>query len=425
MITSGYFMDIQRAVKNTPKWKKYWYVLPVVLFVFLTFLFKSSIGNASYVVDKKAIVTAVVEQGRFQVTVRGSGLLKPVNIRWVSTQVSGRAEQVFVKPGAKVEKGDLLVQLSNPELHRELEKSRWELEANKAESHASMVSLESQMVDLENGVVSAEYTYQSVKLKLDAETLLMNQGNATVSALDYQKSQLAVKQQMQFWQAQKQKASKMQENMLATKKAQKARLGLVENNYQRVLAQVEALQVRASTSGVVQQVSLELGERAQVGDSVALVADLSELFAELQIQEVRARDIVLGQLVTVDTRRSEIYGEVSRIDPAVKGGMVHVDVKLRGVLPSEARPDLTVDGLIEVSNIENTLFVKRPVFAPRHSKINLFALTQDQKFAQKYAVDLGQSSVNNIQILSGLSVGDEVIISDSSDWQDHQEIMIN
>jgi len=418
-------MDIQRKTAPKPLWKKYWYVLPVFILLIGTYSLRNILGNASYFIERNTVVIAKVEQGDFRVNVRATGVLKPLNIRWVSSQVSGRAEQVFVKAGAKVNKGDVLVQLSNPELHRNLEKARWELEAKKAESHVAFVMLESQMVDLTNSVLSAEYSYQSAKLKLDAETELLAQGNATVSALEYQKSQLAVKQQMQFWQAQQQKTEKMKTNMAATKIAQQARIGLVENNYQRVHEQVAALQVRSSTSGVVQQVSLELGERAQVGDSVALVADQNTLFAELQVQEVRVRDIALGQLVTIDTRTSEIIGEVIRIDPAVNAGMVLIDVKLTSNLPVEARPELTVDGLIAISNIENTLYVKRPVYAPRHTQIGLYKLSNDQQFASKFSVSLGQSSVNKIQIIDGLMVGDEIIISDTSSWQEHQEIKIN
>jgi HlyD family secretion protein len=418
-------MDIQREVIRKPRWKKYWFVLPVFILLIGTYLLRSTLGNASYFIERNTVVTAKVEKGDFRVNVRATGVLKPLNIRWVSAQVSGRAEQVFVKAGAKVNKGDVLVQLSNPELHRNLEKARWELEAKKAESHVAFVMLESQMVDLENSVLSAEYSYQSAKLKFDAETALLAQGNATVSALEYQRSQLTVKQQMQSWRAQQQKSEKMKMNMAATKVAQQARIGLVENNYQRVQEQVAALQVRSSTSGVVQQVSLELGERAQVGDSVALVADQNTLFAELQVQEVRVKDIVLGQLVSIDTRSSEIIGEVIRIDPAVKAGMVLVDVKLTSELPAEARPELTVDGLIAISHIENALYVKRPVYAPRHTKVALYKLSKDQQFASKHSVDLGQSSVNKIQIIKGLIVGDEIIISDTSSWQEHHEIKIN
>jgi hypothetical protein len=170
---------------------------------------------------------------------------------------------------------------------------------------------------------------------------------------------------------------------------------------------------------------LVLGEQVLVGGSVALIANQESLFAELKVQEIKINGISLGQTVVIDTRSSTINGKVIRIDPAVNTGMVQVDVMLTSALPSEARPDLTVEGLIQISNIDNAIFVKRPVFAPKHSNTNLYRLTEDEQFAQKQLVALGQSSVNQIQILSGLSVGDEIIISDTSDWQEHKEIMIN
>jgi multidrug resistance efflux pump len=418
-------MDIQREKQAIPLWRKYWYVPVLLMLALATYKLKSFMGDASFIVKQSELVTAVVEQGRFKVNVRATGVLKPVYIRWVSAQVSGRVEQAFVKAGALVNKGQILMQLSNPELHRELEKARWEFEAKKAENYAAYISLESQLLDLENSVVEADYSYQSSKLKLDAETQLIEQKNATVSALDYQRSQLAVKQQNQYWLSQQQKVEKMKASLLASKTAQKARLGLVENNYQRIKDQVDALSVRATTDGVVQQVSLDLGEQVQVGGSVVLIADQRSLFAELQVQENKVSDITLGQIVVVDTRSNKISGEVIRIDPAVNAGMVQIDVKLNSELPNDARPDLTVDGLIEVSNIADALYVQRPVFAPRYSDAGLYKLTNDKEFAQKQKVKLGQSSVNQIQILSGLVVGDEIIISDTTSWQEHQEVMIN
>ena len=418
-------MDTVRTKVKPPLLRKYWYAVAVLILLLATYLFKNFMGSASFIVNKEELVTATVLSGKFKVNVRATGVLKPVDIRWVSSQVSGRVEQTFVKAGAHVSKGQVLMQLSNPELHRELEKARWEFEAKKAENYAAYVALQSQLLDLKNTVVEADYGYQASKLKLDAETQLFEQKNGTVSALDYQSSKLNVKQKKQFWHAQKQKVIKMEVNLNATQTAQNARLGLVENNYLRVKDQVISLAVKATTDGVVQQVSLALGEQATVGGSVALIADQRSLYAELQVQEMMVSDISLGQSVMVDTRTSEIVGEVVRIDPAVNAGMVQVDVKLNGQLPNEARPDLTVDGLIEISNIDDALYVKRPVFAPKNSKAGLYRLTEDAEFAQKQLVSLGQSSVNQIQILSGLKAGDEVIISDTSDWQEHKEIMIN
>jgi len=418
-------MDTQRQIKAKPLWKKYWYVAPAVLLIGATAIVKNTLGNASFFVEKNELVTAVVEKGNFKVNVRASGLLKPLNIRWVSSQVSGRVEKLHVKAGDQVKIGDELVQLSNPNLQRELQKSTWEVKALKAENYAALVSLESQMLDLENTIVAADYDHQMVQLKLNAETLLMKQGNATVSALDYKQSQLAVKQKGQFLQAQHRKLEKMKANVQASKTAQIARLGAIENNLLRVESEIEALSVKATMDGVVQQVSLLLGERTQVGDSVVLIADQKSLFAELQVQEVKVREVVIGQYVVIDTRTSEIAGEIIRIDPAVNNGMVQVDVKLIQALPIEARPDLSVDGLIETSNIDNTLYVKRPAFAPKFQNMGLYKLSDNQEFARKMPVSLGQSSVNKIQIISGLNAGDTIIISDTSSWQEHKEIMIN
>ncbi|QTL37783.1 efflux RND transporter periplasmic adaptor subunit [Pseudoalteromonas viridis] len=418
-------MDIQRELKQPARWKKLSYVLPVVVLALGYYAVQRFTGDASYFVDRETVVTAKVEQGDFQVNVRATGVLKPAEIRWVAAQVSGRVEQVLVKAGAEVTVGQLLLKLSNPQLQRELEQARWELEAARAENNATIVALESQLVELDNQVVSAELGHQAEKLKLDAETLLIEQGNATVSQLDYQKSQLAVKREQQRWQAARQKALKMRAEIAATKAAQTARSGLLENNLRRMQEQVDALQVRADKAGVVQQISLELGEQVSLGGSIALLASQQNLYAELQVPEVRVQDIQIGQSVTLDTRNNEITGTVARIDPAVENGMVLVDVALPASLPADARPELTVDAQIQVSHLSNTLYVRRPTYAPKSTQIQLYKLDEAGRFAHKTAVALGQVSVNRVQIVSGLSVGDEVIISDSSDWQDHAEIKLN
>ncbi|WP_194868762.1 efflux RND transporter periplasmic adaptor subunit [Pseudoalteromonas sp. PPB1] len=418
-------MDIQRDLTQPVRWKKLSYLLPVVALALGYLAMQEFTGDASYFVDRETVVTAKVEQGDFQINVRATGVLKPAEIRWVAAQVSGRVEQVLVKAGAEVEVGQLLLKLSNPQLQRELEQARWEQEAAKAENNATIVALESQLVELDNQVVSADLGYQAEKLKLDAETLLIEQGNATVSQLDYQKSQLAVKREQQKWQAAMQKALKMRAEIEATKAAQTARFGLLENNLRRMQEQVDALQVRADKSGVVQQISLELGEQVSLGGSIALLASQQNLYAELQVPEVRVQDIQIGQSVTLDTRNNEITGTVTRIDPAVENGMVLVDVALPDSLPADARPELTVDAQVQVSHLSNTLYVRRPTYAPKSSRIQLYKLDQAGRFAHKTAVALGQVSVNRVQIVSGLSAGDEVIISDSSDWQDHAEIKLN
>jgi multidrug resistance efflux pump len=418
-------MDVQRELKQKPLWKKYWYVAPIGLLISLSVWGKVFLGDSSYVVELEKIQTAKVEQGEFKVEVRAIGVLKPQDIRWIPTVVSGRVEQIMVKPGSFVSQGQTLIKLSNPELYRERDKARWELEAAKAEMQASLVLLESQLVDLENNVEQAYYDYQSTKLQLDAESVLIKQGNASISKLDFKRTQLSVKHQKQRWLAQKKRNEKMIDNMNANKTAQLARLQLSESNYQRVQQQVKDLTVKSSMSGIVQKTDLVLGQQLALGASVATIASKDSLFAELQVQELQIKDIQLGQAVTIDTRSSEISGRVTRIDPGANAGMVQIDIELEGDLPGEARPELNVEGRIIISQVDNALFVKRPAFSPSNSQVNLFKMSDDQQFAYRESVELGRSSVTHIQILSGLQAGDSIITTDISDFQKHQQVLIN
>ena len=418
-------MDIQRVVKPKAWWKKYWYLFPIVLIVSCAIFARLFLGDTSYVVAKDKVQLAMVEQGQFQIEVRGVGLLKPQDTYWVSAQVAGRVEQVFVKPGNFVSKDQPLIKLSNPQINRDMEQASWELQASKAESRAALVVMESQLVELENSVDEAEFNYQSTKLKLDAEKELMQQGGGSISKIDYQRTQLSVTQQYQRWQAQQRRVQKMRDNIEASRKAQQARIEVVENRFQRAKELVEQLTVKSSHSGMVQQVSLELGQQASLGASVATIADHKSLIGELQIQELQIKDIELGQPVVIDTRSSEISGEVIRISPAVNEGMVQVDVKLLSQLPSEARPELNVEGRIVVNNLPNALYVKRPAYAPKNSRVSLFRLTDDQLFAVQSPVKTGITSVSQIQIVSGLEAGDTIIISDVEKLRQHQQIMLN
>ncbi len=418
-------MDVQRELKKKPAWKTYWYLAPIGLLISLSVWGKLFLGESSYVIELDKIQTAKVEQGEFKVEVRATGVLKPQDIRWIPTLVSGRVEQIMVKPGSFVSQGQTLIKLSNPELYRELDKARWELKAAEAEMQASLVLLESQLVDMESSVEQAHYDYQSTKLQLDAESVLIKQGNASISKLDFKRTQLSVKHQKQRWLAQKNRNEKMIDNMNANKIAQQARLELSESNYQRVLQQVEDLTVKSSMSGIVQETDLVLGQQLAIGASVATIASKDSLFAELQVQELQIKDIQLGQAVIIDTRSSEMQGRVTRIDPGATAGMVQVDIELESDLPGEARPELNVEGRIIVSQVDNALFVKRPAFAPSNSQVNLFRVSEDQQFAYRESVDFGKSSVTHIQILSGLKPGDSIITTDISNFQKHQQVLIH
>ncbi|MCF6442660.1 efflux RND transporter periplasmic adaptor subunit [Pseudoalteromonas luteoviolacea] len=421
-------MDIKRPEgkkKKSGQSKTRLFVFSILAISAAGYLFKGVLGNASYIADQDNIQLAKVTSGNFKVNVRSSGVLKPTDIRWVSSRVSGKVEQIHVKPGNEVKAGEKLVTLSDPELFVELDKSRWQVRATEAENTAALVEMESQLLQLDNAVTEAKFGYESAKLRLDAEEQLLKAGNGSISSIEYEKTKLEVQQFYSRWAAQKERKKKMAENLRARVIANEAKLGRIQNDFERVQQQVENLVVKATIAGVVQDVPLLLGQQSTVGSNIALIAEPTSLIAELQVQELQIRNVKLGQNVTIDTRTNLIQGAVSRINPAVENGVVQVEVTLLSDLPAEARPDLNVEGNIEVSNIQDTLFVRRPSFAPANRSVGLYKLDKTSAFAQKTQVQLGVSSVNEVQVLAGLKVGDTIVISDTSDWTAHSTVKIN
>ncbi len=418
-------MDIQRAIQKKPMWRTYWYVFPIILLVTASIAAKTYLGDTSFVVERVTLQFAKVQKGDFLIEVNGIGLLKPENTQWISSEVSGRVEQILVKPGSHVSKGQQLVRLSNPELIRALQKAKWEVQATEAEMEATMVQLESQLLDLETRVDEAKFNYQSTKLRLDAESELIEAGKSSISKIEFQRTILSVDQQKQRWLAEQRRAKKMKDNISASKSAKLARLELVKSNYQSIQGQVESLSIKTQVAGTIQTIALELGQQIQTGDSIATLADHSSLIAELKVQELQVQDIAIGQPVIIDTRSSEFKGVVSRIDPRVQQGMVQVDVEISDNLPAEARPDLNIEGRIVVQKISDALFVKRPNFAPRNTEVKLFSLSNDKQFINRRQVKLGITSVSQVQISSGLSEGDYIVTTDTSEYIQHQQILIN
>ncbi len=418
-------MDILLEKPKPNLVKKFWYVIPIVAMITMIGYFKSWFGEASFIVAKDHVRTAQVQRGEFTIAVRANGLLKARDVRWLATQVDGRVSQVFAKAGEKVSPDTPLLQLENPQLVRQLQQTRWELEALKAEQQAELVAMESQLMSLENNVLEAEFAYKSSKLKLDAENNLLQRGKGSISQLDFQRTQLNVEQQYKLWQSQMQRLEKMQENLASKRIAQKARLDVLQNQLVFAQEQVEQLTLRAHFEGVLQNISIEQGQQITAGTSVALIADHHSLMAELMVQELQIQNIQQGQSVVIDTRLSTIAGKVTRIDPSVQNGMVLVDVELQHPMPAEARPDLNVEGVVETAKIENTLFVQRPFSSVQQSDSLLYKLSNDQQFAMQTQVSLGKSSVRYVQITGGLNEGDTVVISDTSKWLPHSQILLN
>ncbi len=369
------------------------------------------------------MVFAEVKRDKFIVTVRGSGVLVPDNIQWLSANVDSKVEKLVVKAGNVVRQGDLIVSLSNPKLAQQLAEARWELEAMMAELKADKVARESRFQEQKSTVLNTKLDYESSLLEFNAHEKLI--GTGAVSQLAYDRSSLAKAHYEQRLLASEQELARMVDNLKAQNNAQTARVNKAKKILERTQQQVDDLQVRATMDSIVLETPLEEGQRISMGANIAKLAQQESLIAELHVPEIQIRGVAVGQPAIIDTRNNKIAGIVSRIDPAVVNGNVQVDITFMESLPDDARPDLSVDGEIRIIEIDDTLFVERPLFAQSKSDSSFYRLSDDEKLAERVNVKVGYGSVNRIQILEGLQVGNKIVISDPTRFETYERFRIN
>lgn len=418
-------MDI--AVKKQKKTllNRVWPLALVIAILAIALNYSAFLLQADYVIDNDTLVYGEVKQGPFSISVRGAGLLVPDKIKWLAASVDGHVERVVVKPGKAVKKGELIIELSNPRLKQLQEETKWELEAIIAESKASQAEQKSELLFQKARMLDAKLNYKSSKLRLDAQQELFNNQTGAVSKIDYEKTKLETQQFNQRWKIQEEVLVSMTENILVQDNAHNSRINKMRKTLERAEQQVKNLMIYASLDSVVQDVAVEPGQRVNMGSNLAKLAQQDSLIAELQVAELLIGEVSIGQQVTIDTRNNKVNGIVARVDPAVVNGNVQVDVTFTQALPSDARPDLSVDGEIKITDIADTLYVSRPIFSQRQSSSTIYKLNQDGDLAQRTQVKLGKGSINQIQVIEGLVVGDRIIVSDSSSWQKYQKIRIN
>jgi multidrug efflux pump subunit AcrA (membrane-fusion protein) len=417
-------MDIIKQTKK-PFYKNRSFVTTAGIIALTAFLIASTQMNISaFSVQSNSVITAVVEQGDFDIKISGPGILAPRDVRWVASTVSGKVERILVKPGAQVEKGQLIVELVNPELDQMVEELHWEVEAMQAQTRALKVSQDTQLLDMQAKALATQMKYEKAKMRLDAESQLIKVGNSTVSKLDFESSKLTVNQLGKTIEINKLRAKQLVLNLAAGFEAQTALLKKLNKKYERAQFQLASLNVKASLAGVLQAMPLELGQRVAIGGNIAKFAKKGDLIAELKVPELNAGDIIIGQHVSIDTRFNQIQGKVTRIDPAVVNGTVQVDVELTSQLPDEARPDLSIDGEIFITQKKNSLFVRRPAYSQANQTMAIYRLNNEQTTAQQTPVKFGLSSSVDIEVVNGLKVGDVIIVSEQTSFERHKLITL-
>ncbi|MGH9629848.1 MAG: efflux RND transporter periplasmic adaptor subunit, partial [Bryobacteraceae bacterium] len=381
----------------------------------------SRLKPAAPPVERATVWIDSVKRGPMLRQVRGLGTLVPEQVLWIPAQTAGRVERIFVQPGAEVKPDTLIMELSNPQLQLEMVDAEWQVKQAEANYTDLRVRLASQLMDAKAAAARLQSEYVQAKLKSDLEEKL-DEADLT-SELSLKTAKSTAEELLNRSSIEKEKLGIMSESIEAQLASQRVQIQKLQAAFELKKDQVDRLRVRAGTIGVLQQLGdtapVEVGQQIAPGSILAKIVQPWNLKAELKIAETQAKDIAIGQPASIDTRNGIIPGSVSRIDPAAVNGTVTVDVKLKGELPQGARPDLSVDGTIELERLDDVLYVGRPVFGQPDSTVTLFKLDPDEREAQRVQVKLGRSSVNTIEIREGLLVGDKVILSDMSAQDAH------
>lgn len=417
-------MDIQRTDLKLKKRRKQmlWGGLGLVAIVGLgTWL--ATLDAAAPQVQRESLWLDSVKRGEMLREVRGPGLLVPKEIRWIAAETPARVERIVVKPGAVVQPETVILELSNPEVAETQLAAQSELVAAEADLAAQRMTLESQLLDQKANLAGVEADYESARLQTEAEAELAAKG--IIPKIQYRRSELASDRLKIRLDIEKERVAKFGQTMNSQLAATRARVDQLRSTADLRARQLDGLKVRAGIAGVLQQVPVEEGQQVAAGINLARVARPDVLMAELRIPETQVKDVTIGQSVSVDTRNGLVAGKVIRIDPAVLNGTVLVDVDLQGTLPPGARPDLSVDGTIQIERLDDVMYVGRPAYGQPESEVRLFKFDPATGLAQRVPVKLGRASVNLIEIQQGLEPGDQIILSDTSQWDEYDRLRIN
>jgi HlyD family secretion protein len=411
-------VDIQRSpsVLRRKKIRRTLYGIAALLAIVLITVAVSRLKPAAPTVDRATVWVDTVKRGPMVRQVRGSGTLVPEVTRWIPASTQGQVENIVLRPGAQVKPDSVILELSNPTLEQAVLEARLNLQGAQAAYANQKAQLESQVLAQESVVAQTEAAFRQAQLQYEADEQLAKDG--LVSDIQLKRSRSQSEELKNRVDVEQQRLKIMKDGTASQLGPQESEVDRRKTLYELQLKLQDDLRVRAGITGVLQQVPVEVGQQVSPGTNLARVADPTVLKAEIRIAETQARDIQIGQKASVDTRNGIIEGHVARVDPAAQQGTVGVDVTFDVPYkdyPRGTRPDLNVDGTIELERLENVVYVGRPAFGQENSTVGLFKLMPNGE-AVRVNVKLGRSSVQTIEVLDGLQPGDQVILSDMSNW---------
>jgi HlyD family secretion protein len=373
-------------------------------------------------VEAETLLRDTVKRGSFVRQVRGIGTLVPEDTRWIPATTDGRVERILLRPGAQVGPDSVIVELSNPQVEQEALNARLQLQSAQAQLENLRVQYENELLTQESQAAALQADYEQARMDAEAREALAKE--QLVSDLERRQAHLRAETLKKRVELEQKRLTSAHESVDARLRVQRSTVDQMRAFVELQESRLSSLKVRPGFAGVLQQVTVERGQRVMPGANLARVADPGRLKAELRIPETQAKDIEVGQPAEVDTRVGVIAGLVSRKDPAAANGTVAVDVTLTDALPRGAVPDLSIDGTIQLQRMENVLYVGRPSLGQDQSTVGLFRVTADGREAERVQVKFGTSSVNTIEVVSGLREGEEVVLSDMSQWDAFDKVRL-
>ncbi|HEX8391563.1 MAG TPA: HlyD family efflux transporter periplasmic adaptor subunit [Longimicrobium sp.] len=413
-------MDIPRARKSTPR--KYVFGGVAALLLTVASVAVARMEPAAPRLDGSSMWTDTVKRGTMLREVRGPGTLVPEQVRWISATTAGRVEQILAQPGSTVVPGTPLIVLSNADVQRGALEAQRQLVGAEAERSSLAATLENQRLTQESAVATVRAEQREAARQAAANHELAEKG--LISRMEMQRSQDRAEELAARLRVEEQRLRFLTESKAQQMAAQQTQIDRLRGLATFQEGYVNSMRVMAGTDGVLRELPLQEGQWVTPGSPLAVIVRPGRLKAQLRIPETQARDIVVGQPARIDTRNGIVSGVVARIDPAVQDGSVTVDVALQGEMPRGARPDLSVDGVIEIERLPNVLHLDRPAYGQPGGVVGLFKVEAGGRTAVRTDVRLGRSSVNTVEIVSGLREGDVVILADMTQWDKSQKVRL-
>lgn len=416
-------MDLTTTLhKKQPKLSKKSLIIAVTAPILALLLWGATSVNSEPSIELNSIRTAQVKQGDFKVNVAGYGRLKAKYQRLLTSQTQAIVESISLYPGAKVSKDSVIMTLSDPQLEQAVINAKLELARQNAEFNQQVIAHKSQLLEHDAQIALLKSELENAQLKAQAEQKLIDKG--IVSALDFKRSQLTVRQLEQRVAIEKTRQDHLKAMQIERMKISQDLITQYQHNFTMIKKRFDRLTVRAGLDGILQTMPVEIGQSLTPGTQLAMVGSDKQLVAQLRVQQNQADQIVIGMPASVQTSGKSITATVVRIDPVVTDGRVMIELDLTGKLPSNARPDLTVEGKIHVKEIHNALYVEQPNNVYDFKEKTLYQLSPDGLSAQLTLIKFGTLSGNQIEVIGGIKNGEKIIVSDMSHWPETQQTLL-